>query len=681
MTQKSARAALREAFGEGADFRPGQWEAIEAVLRPGARLLVVQRTGWGKSIVYFLAARGLGQARRGMALVVSPLLSLMRNQIELAARMGVRAATLNSTNEDEWETIERRLRQHELEALFVSPERLAHPRFAEILEESLSNVGLLVIDEAHCISDWGHDFRPDYRRILRLTERLPVSSSILATTATATPRVIEDVARQLGGQVQVQRGSVVRESLRLAALELPDHAERLAWIGRTLPKLPGTGILYALTVSDAETVADYLKSLGWPVEPYHAAMDSDLRIELERKFQANELKALAATTALGMGYDKGDVGFVIHYQLPTSMLAYYQQIGRAGRTLATAHVCLLFGEIDQEIARHFEQSAVPPKAVFDRILSRLEQGEATLAELGVEAGCALPTLLQALTLLHVDETIMRKVDRYALRPGAAPPDLAKYRALQALRRAESEEMLAFARGESCRMQAIAAALGEEGVVPCGRCDRCRELAPSPPPAGEVQLAAAFLASRTFAIEPKVFLPTMRDGKSRTQIPAGRRLRPGIALSSYNASGWGRMIRDAKYGPNAFPEELVEAAAGAIRAAEWELDWVAWVPSFTDRKVEEFARRLAARLGLEAVEAVRKVRRNEPQKTMLFPLAQFENVHEAFSIEGARPGTCLLVDDIVDSGWTLAVIGMSLLAEGAGAVRPFALATARPRRSK
>jgi ATP-dependent DNA helicase RecQ len=364
------RAALQD---PAADFRAGQWEAIEALVQRRARLLVVQRTGWGKSAVYFLSTRLLRDQGAGPTLIVSPLLALMRNQIDAAVRLGVRAATVNSTNRADWAVVEQRLRADEIDALIVSPERFANDTFlTQMLLPHASRVGLFVVDEAHCISDWGHDFRPDYRRILRILERLPANVPVCATTATANDRVVKDVVSQLGPNLEVCRGPLVRDSLRLQTVTLPDDAAKLAWLAHYLPSLRRktgkSGIVYALTVRSTERIARWLQSRGICAAAYHAKLSNEDRPQLEARLLSNDIEVLVATVALGIGYDKPDLGFVVHFHQPASVVAYYQQVGRAGRCIPQAYGVMLSGGDDREINNYFIENAFPPEEHVTAIL-------------------------------------------------------------------------------------------------------------------------------------------------------------------------------------------------------------------------------------------------------------------------------------------------------------------------
>ncbi|MFA4889474.1 MAG: RecQ family ATP-dependent DNA helicase, partial [Candidatus Omnitrophota bacterium] len=383
MDRIQALELLRKAIGQlSAEFREGQWEAIESLVNHKKRLLVVQRTGWGKSLVYFIATRVLRNRGAGVTLIVSPLLALMRNQIQAAERLGIRALTINSTNQDEWPQLAKEILDDKADIVLVSPERLANDEFVRDLLIPVANrVGLMVVDEAHCISDWGHDFRPDYRRLVRVLQFMPKNIPILGTTATANDRVLTDIVAQLGN-LEIFRGGLMRETLELQAIRLPDQASRLAWLAENIPQMPGTGIIYTLTKRDTETVANWLKGKGIEACAYYSGIVSEefddsnaYREHLEALLLENKIKVLVATTALGMGYDKPDLGFVIHFQAPGSIVAYYQQVGRAGRAINRAFGILLSGREDEDILEYFREEAFPKEDLVKVILEALSNSD------------------------------------------------------------------------------------------------------------------------------------------------------------------------------------------------------------------------------------------------------------------------------------------------------------------
>jgi len=423
---------LREILGAGAQFRDGQWEAIEALVSHRQRILVVQRTGWGKSLVYFIATRLLRQQRMGTTLLISPLLSLMRNQIQAAADWGLRADTINSSNREEHERVERLLLTGKLDLLLISPERLANDQFQRDIWPAFSQrIGLLVIDEAHCISDWGHDFRPNYRRIMRVLDDLRPATPVLGTTATANDRVVADVAEILGANLNVQRGPLTRDSLRLYVYPEPrDHAYRLTLLSHLLNNIPGSGIVYCTTTRDCRFVAEWLQQQGFNAKPYYADVEEETdenRVELEQQLLRNEVKALVASVALGMGFDKPDLHFVIHYQLPGSIISYYQQIGRAGRGIDQAHIILMHGDGDEDIQRHFIETAFPqPEHIEAAITALAQSGPVTQTELQRFVNVNRSMLDKILTHLEVEKIIEKRKSDYVLVAENARPDFARW---------------------------------------------------------------------------------------------------------------------------------------------------------------------------------------------------------------------------------------------------------------
>src|SRR5258705_10011961 len=372
MNKPEAESLLRQMLGADKSFREGQWEAIHAAAVTKQRVMVVQRTGWGKSIVYFIAAKILRDAGSGPALLISPLLALMRNQIDAARKIGLRPLTIHSENRDEWHEAQSVLSRNECDILLISPERLANTEFRrQILSQIQNSIGLFIVDEAHCISDWGHDFRPDYRRIVRVLRLLPPSVPVVCTTATANDRVVQDIESQIAN-LHILRGPLLRRSLKLYNIKLDGQAERLAWLAHFLPQLPGNGIIYTLTIQDARRVAEWLQQRGISARAYHSDLEGPERIKAEEQLLHNGLKALVATVALGMGFDKPDLGFVIHFQRPGSVVAYYQQVGRAGRAVDSAFGILLSGREDDEIQDYFIRTAFPPVEVIEAVLRGLK---------------------------------------------------------------------------------------------------------------------------------------------------------------------------------------------------------------------------------------------------------------------------------------------------------------------
>jgi ATP-dependent DNA helicase RecQ len=459
-----------------ADFRDGQWESISALVQNKSRLLVIQRTGWGKSIVYFLATKLLREQGAGVSLLISPLLSLMRNQISAAAKMGVTAETINSSNKDNWKLVKSKILADQIDILLVSPERLANQDFTEtILIPIAQKIGLFVVDEAHCISDWGHDFRPDYRRIVRILQALPATIPVLATTATANNRVVADIKHQLGENLQVVRGALIRDSLQLQNIAISRPAERIAWIAAHLPKLPGSGIIYALTINDAKLLTEWLRCQNIDVESYYGALDTKIKIELEDRLLNNDIKALVATTALGMGFDKPDLGFVIHYQRPGSVVHYYQQVGRAGRAVQQAYGILLSGAEDDTITDHFIQTAFPLQSNVLEVIATLQAAEGlSIGELESKTNLARNRLDKVLKYLSLESPspIIQNNGKWYATAVRYELDSAKIQKLTAIRHQEQQQMRDYMTSSQCLMVFLATALDDIDPQPCGKCAVC-----------------------------------------------------------------------------------------------------------------------------------------------------------------------------------------------------------------
>lgn len=683
-----AENMLRKALNDQtAEFREGQWKCIDALLRK-RRMLVVQRTGWGKSIVYFLATRMLRDAGEGFSLLISPLLSLMRNQILAAKRIGIRAETINSTNPDDWDVVREKLFRNEVDILLISPERLANNDFREkILVPVAERVGLFVVDEAHCISDWGHDFRPDYRRIVRVLQALPPNIPVLATTATASDRVVKDVAVQLG-DLQVERGPLIRSSLRLQNIRLPSPAARMAWLAENIPNIPGSGIVYTLTVRDADRVADWLQRNGISAEAYHSKVEN--RAELETRLLENRIKALVSTVALGMGFDKPDLGFVIHFQRPSSVVHYYQQVGRAGRALDEAYGILLSGQEDIEITEYFIRTAFPLQAHIDIVLDALNHADDGLSVpmMQKEINLGRGAICKILKFLSVETPapVTKNGSRWYATPVEYHFDHEKIDRLCELRRNEQQEMLDYMQETGCLMQYLARALDDPYAEPCGKCAGClgRPLLPETVKMDTANAAALFLRRSHVTIYPRKQWKTgahVHDG-FRGNIGADLLAEEGRALSLWADAGWGQLVRKGKYDDGNFSDDLVQGCLQMIES--WHIDpqptWLTCVPSLNHPElVPHFARRLAEQLGISFIPVIRKVIDNQPQKQMRNSFQQARNLDGVFAVDEEKMpgGAVILIDDMVDSRWTFTVTSALLRQAGCPAVFPLALAMNSP----
>lgn len=680
---KRALELLRIGSGRAeATFRDGQEDAIRHIVEGKGRLLVVQKTGWGKSFVYFIATKLLREAGAGPALLISPLLALMRNQIAAAERMGVRAATINSDNQDEWKSVEAKLRRNEVDILLIAPEKLGNDWFnTEVLAGIAGQISLMVIDEAHCISDWGHDFRPHYRLLERIARTLPANLRLLATTATANDRVMEDLVAVLGPNMKVLRGDLNRDSLTLQTMRLPSQAVRLAWIAQQLSSLPGHGIIYTLTIRDANQLADWLKARGFAVEAY-TGKTGDRREELEQALQENKVKALVATTALGMGYDKPDLAFVIHFQMPGSVVAYYQQVGRAGRALESAYGVLLSGDEEEGITDWFIRSAFPTRQEVDDVLGALNEAPEGLSipDLMTCVNMSKGRIEKTITALSLESPapIAKQGTKWQLTAAELGDGFwARADRLTKLRRAELQQMQEYvSRPFGQHMGFLIDALdGDSSTVS----------PPSLPPLSEdvdqllVREAEEFLCRTSLPIEPRKKWPVggMPQYGIHTASTIPYQAQPGKALCVWGDAGWGGLVRQGKYHDGHFSDDLVAACVKMIQ--EWNPQpsptWVTCVPSLRHPElVPNFAQRLAAALGLPFHMVIAKTDARPEQKTMANSTQQARNIDGSLALNGQPipPGPVLLVDDMVDSRWTLTVSAWLLRKSGSGAVWPMAL---------
>ncbi|MFF2144117.1 RecQ family ATP-dependent DNA helicase [Kitasatospora sp. NPDC058190] len=708
-----AEAVLRELAGPAAALREDQWTAIEALVVDHRRALVVQRTGWGKSAVYFIATALLRARGAGPTVIVSPLLALMRNQVESAARAGIHARTINSANTEEWDEIQSEVAAGKVDILLVSPERLNNPDFRDqVLPKLAASTGLLVVDEAHCISDWGHDFRPDYRRLRTMLADLPPGVPVLATTATANARVTADVAEQLGTgttdeHALVLRGPLDRESLTLGVLALPDPAHRLAWLADHLDRLPGSGIVYTLTVAAAEEVTAFLRERGFPVASYSGRTEDAERRTAEADLLANRVKALVATSALGMGFDKPDLGFVVHLGSPSSPIAYYQQVGRAGRGVDRAEVLLLPGREDEAIWRYFASLAFPPEEQVRRTIDALADAGRPLSTAALEPRVDLrrARLETMLKVLDVDGAVRRVKGGWTATGQSWEYDTARYAKVAASREAEQRAMRDYAAATGCRMEFLRRQLDDEQAAPCGRCDNCAGPLHTPEVSAETLAAArAALGRPGVSFEPRRLWPTGMDALGvplKGRIPAGEQAETGRALGRLSDIGWGNRLRTllAEQAPDVpVPGEAVDALVAVL--ADWARGPGGWAGPTTaegtrlERPVGVVTMACSTRpqlvgsLGARIAEIGRLpllgrieyagglpphgARSNSAQRlhSLAGALVLPPELEQAVAAAG---GPVLLVDDLVDSGWTVTVAARLLRRAGASAVLPLVLA--------
>ena len=690
-----ATGVLRRLVGrDDVDFRDGQFEAVQALVGDRRRVLVVQRTGWGKSAVYFVSTALRREQGAGPTVIVSPLLALMRDQIAAAQRAGIRAVTMNSANAEEWGRVSAALAADEVDVLLVSPERLNNPRFRdEQLPDLARRCGLLVVDEAHCVSDWGHDFRPDYRRIRDLLTTLPSDTPVLATTATANARVVTDVVEQLGAgghDVMTLRGGLARESLRLGVMKLTSPEQRLAWLLAHLDTLPGSGIVYALTVSAAEDVAVALREAGHEVRAYTGRTDPADRERLEAMLRDNQVKALVATSALGMGFDKPDLGFVLHLGAPSSPVAYYQQVGRAGRATERADVLLLPGPEDKDIWAYFASASMPRQEQADAVLTTLAGSQKALSTAALETAVDIrrTRLELLLKVLDVDGAVQRVPGGWMSTGVPWTYDAERYERVSAARVREQDLMVSYERTGECRMAFLQESLDDDTALPCGRCDSCAGVwFPTEVPDTAVTTARGRLERAGVELEPRAQWPSGMDRLGvplKGKIAPDEGMAPGRAVARLTDLGWGQQLRTllrAEDGPA--PAELLRACIPILRDWGWSDRPVA-VASIPSRRrpqlVESVAKGLAEMGRLEwlgPMDLVEGGPTGESGGNSAFRLAGVwgrlaPSAGQRESL-ARLSGPVLLVDDLASSRWTLTVAAQELRRAGATGVLPFVLA--------
>lgn len=698
--REEAERHLRALAGGHARLRDDQWAAISALVTQRRRALVVQRTGWGKSAVYFVATALLRARGAGPTVIVSPLLALMRDQVEAAGRAGIHARTINSANAEEWESIYAEVGEGGVDVLLVSPERLNNPGFRDqILPRLTGAAGLVVIDEAHCISDWGHDFRPDYRRIHTLLRALPENVPVLATTATANARVTRDVAGQLGAgeavaDVLVLRGSLDRESLCLAVVSLPAAPQRLAWLSAQLESgaLPGSGIIYTLTVAAAYETAAFLREQGIEAAAYSGKDDQSQRLRAEDDLRANRVKALVATSALGMGFDKPDLGFVVHLGAPQSPVAYYQQIGRAGRGVATAQVVLLPGPEDKDIWAYFASLAFPPEHNVRAAIEVLRDARRPLSTSALETRVDLSRgrLESMLKVLDVDGAVRRVAGGWEATGEEWTYDGERYERVAMERAREQRAMLAYEETSECRMEFLRRELDDPDAAPCGRCDNCAgQHWDTGVPEASQHAARERLLRPGVEIEPRKMWPTgMKDlgidvsGRISPALVAG----PGRALGRLTDIGWGTTLRAllSRKTPDAPVTDAVTDAVVRV-LAEWKwTDRPTGVVTLASRGrpalIGSLGKRIAAIGRLPYLGSLEYKSFPRTDSGFHNSAQRLASVWDVFAIPeplrqalSAQEGPVLAIDDRVDSGWTMTVAAKVLREAGAPAVLPLVLA--------
>lgn len=671
---KKAKSILENAYGEGARFRDGQYEAIESCFTK-KKTLVVQKTGWGKSLVYFISTKINRENGAGVTLVVSPLLVLMQNQLEAAVKLGLKCEALNSETKDRRLDILRGIKNDAYDLVLITPETLMSEDVDNAFQRNEIRIGLLVVDEAHCISDWGHDFRLEYGRLSKIVARLASTVPIIATTATANDRVIADLKRQLGDDVYVSRGSLFRESLSIQVMDMPDKAERYAWLAKNLKRLSGSGIIYCITTRDCDYLAQFLKSVGISAVSYHADKPKEENAETMALFSANKIKAIVATIKLGMGYDKDDVSFVIHFQRPQNIVSYYQQIGRAGRKLSNAYVFLMHGAEDKEILDYFIDTAFPYEGEARDILKVVEENpDCSKRFIESKVNMRHSRVEKAVSFLQHEGFVFETKYKYSRSPKPFVYNKAHYDAIKDIRRKEQEQMNALIKTKECYSKFIINCLDDHSDIRCGKCSNClqRDLIPRDLTVEEKEFAARYINSHSLPIIPRRFW-------AQTHLTEYKKLdfinEEGFCLAKWGDAGYGEVIKKCKKENIDYPDNILNRAVEVLTdtVKKRRIGVLTYVPSLNNTLVEKFARKLASALKIRCLTLLKKIKPTH-QKEMQNSSFQCENALNSYDVCGeVIKEDIILVDDMVDSRWTFTVCGYYLMERGATAVIPLALA--------
>jgi len=671
INQKIATDLLQNMLGPNASFRSGQYEAIYSVLNKGGKQLLVQKTGWGKSIIYFILTKIFRDAGKGPTLLISPLLSLMRNQIYHASKIGIHAESINSTNYKEWDEVINQIAIDAVDILLVSPERLSNQKFLQEVLPKMKGIGMFVVDEVHCISDWGHDFRPDYRRIRNLIQETFDDIPVLGTTATANNRVVKDIEEQFGSGVITSRGPLARSGLKFQNIVLRSIAERLAWLAENIPKIKGSGIVYCLTRKDTFRVSEWLKLVGIDSSHYWGGTipdeeGDDLSPQLEQDLIDNDIKVLIATSALGMGFDKPDLSFVIHYQAPGAAVAYYQQVGRAGRAVDESYGILLHGNEDDEILDYFLNEAFPTEEESNAIIQYLESiDEARLGDIKKNLNLKDGRITKALKHLEIDGFIAKDNYKYSRTPKTWSYDKNRVEKIKKIRMRERQRMKDYIFYDGCLMKFITSELDDPDPQECGICSNCSDWEfPETVSKELIFKALEFLNQDYQLIEPRKRWPS--GIFYSVKIPSEQHIEQGRAMCLLEDAGWGQHIKQCFNNNTPVSEDFIDAAVYLIKE-KWNPDpFPNTIVDFESENygsvVHNFSSRLAEKLNINYWDHLDPdemlIQSQEPYKPRM---SDMENSHQKV-INGLDKWKIMLTHHSVDGNHFMNHINDDLIIE-------------------
>jgi len=663
MTRQEAEQRLQRTFNLPT-FYDEQWETIEKVLN-GEKVLLIEKTGFGKSLCFQFPATVFD----GITVIFSPLIALMRDQVKKLSSLGIPAKCINSEQTpEENRQIINEAKQGKIKILYIAPERQENSEWIEAAREM--NLSMVVVDEAHCISVWGHDFRPSFKRIINLVNLLPKGLPVLATTATATKRVEADIAQQMGSNFTVIRGNLMRDNFRLFVVRVNSEDEKMIWLRQNLEKLPGSGILYTGTRVDTEIYSKWFDYLNIPSTGYNAGLDAESRVSIENGLMKNQWKCVISTNALGMGIDKSDIRFIIHTQIPQSPIHYYQEIGRAGRDGKPSYVILFYNPEDKKLPEAFIEGSRPAVSKYEKVI------EAVKSEMLGERDLMKRTNLKrnqirVIKADLIEQNIIREVTigkskKFEYIAGAPPLSTQVFEELRANKTQDLEKMIEYAETTQSRMKFLCDYLGDDSTHTFTNCDNT----------GLKKITV------TTNDEWKQKLQDFRENyfpvlEVETK---GTNLINGVAASYYGFSNVGNAIHRSKYENGGdFPDFLLGLFLKAyrIKFSQEKFDLILYVPpTKSGDLVRNFAVKVSQVLKIPISHHLIKQRETSEQKVFENTYLKLENVRDAFEIktpEEVRGKNILLIDDIFDSGATIKEIGRYLSNLGAEKVAPVVIA--------
>lgn len=731
MTRSEAEIKLKRIFGLD-HFYDEQWRSIERILR-GERILMIERTGFGKSLCYQFPATQFD----GITVVFSPLIALMRDQVRSLCERGIPAAYINSEQsyEENQNSIQRAL-NGEIKILYIAPERQENEEWVEATRQL--KLSMVVVDEAHTISTWGHDFRPSFRRIINLVQLLPQSLPVLATTATATKKVQYDIEQQIGGNLTTIRGNLIRPNFQLQVVKVQSEDEKMIWLAENLNSINGTGLIYTGTRKDTEVYAKWLRFVGINATDYNAGFDADTRKSIEQGLMQNKWKCIVSTNALGMGIDKPDIRFVIHTQMPVSPIHYYQEIGRAGRDGKPTRIILFYNEkkngndvaTDSLLPLSFVEGSRPTTKIYQKVISLLQEEPLSEREL-LKKSNLKTTQVRVIKADLIDQGIIKevlygKIKKYEYQYNAPALNTESFEALREAKLKDLRAMEEYIYTDMPRMKYLCSFLDSDETVEYSNCDntnlerimasvtpewmtkledfremyfpclelsswttrkggfRLRYIAP-----GKVQVEKTVKNEMGEIIERPIKeysnnINLLEYNQEEREIIKGHlgkasRLVDGYAVSYYGVSNVGAAIHRSKYENGGdFPDFLLKKTLSVFgkKFRDIHFDLVLYLPpTKSGDLVKNFATKFARVIGVPISHKLIKIRITQEQKMFQNSYSKQENVSDAFDIDEdmVKDKCIVLLDDIYDSGATLKEVGKLLTQKGAKCIVPIVIA--------